>query len=248
MTPVTRRFGLLLGLVAGSFLGFAGRSLAQTGTSGLIGRMFDERTKEAMDQAIILIDSVRREIQISSQGRFVVSALVPRRHRIELRAIGYRPYVGEFTTVEGQVLELQFGMVFTGAQLPEIAVEARNSKLLPRFAGFELRRQRGMGMYITRDEIRAKGYMSMGDALRTVQGVRVNCGATDCSVRMARSTAGCGPTYYVDGRLARNFAETTPINDVQGIEVYRGAAEMPGEFAGDGAMCGVIVIWTRAAP
>jgi outer membrane receptor for ferrienterochelin and colicin len=105
-----------------------------------------------------------------------------------------------------------------------------------------------MGMYITRDEIRAKGYMSMGDALRTVQGVRVNCGATDCSVRMARSTAGCGPTYYVDGRLARNFAETTPINDVQGIEVYRGAAEMPGEFAGDGAMCGVIVIWTRAAP
>jgi hypothetical protein len=248
MTPITRRLGLLLGLIAWSTLGIVGTGVAQTGSSGLIGRMFDERTNEAMDQGIILVDSVRRDVQISSQGRFVISALSAGRHRIELRAVGYRPYVRDFTIVEGQVLELPFGMVFTGAQLPEIAVEARNSKLLPRFAGFELRRQHGMGMYITREEIRAKGYMNMGDALRTVSGVRVNCGATDCSVRMARSTAGCGPTYYVDGRVARNFAESTPINDVQGIEIYRGAAEMPGEFAGDGAMCGVIVIWTRAAP
>src|SRR5687767_15394499 len=28
------------------------------------------------------------------------------------------------------------------------------------------------------------------------------------------------------------FAESTPINDVQGIEVYRGASEAPGEFTG----------------
>ena len=90
--------------------------------------------------------------------------------------------------------------------------------------------------------------MNMGDALRTIRGVRVNCGVVDCSIHMVRSTAGCFPTFYVDGRLARSFAESTPITDVQGIEVYRGAAEMPGEFSGAGAMCGVIVIWTRAAP
>jgi len=248
MTRITRRLALLLGFVAGGSLGLARPGLAQTGSSGLIGRVFDERTNEAMEQGIILIDSVRRNVQISSQGRFVVSTLTPGRHRIELRSVGYRPLVREFTTAPGQVLELPFPMVFTGAQLPEIAVEARNSKLLPRFAGFEQRRQNGLGLYITRDEIKAKGYMNMGYALRTMSGVRVNCAATDCSVRMARSTAGCGPTYYVDGHMARSFAETTPISDVQGIEVYRGAAEMPAEFAGDGAMCGVIVIWTRAAP
>ena len=57
-----------------------------------------------------------------------------------------------------------------------------------------------------------------------------------------------GPSYYIDGRLVHSFASTTPISDVQGIEVYRGAAEMPAEFTGDKAMCGVIAIWTRAAP
>jgi hypothetical protein len=221
---------------------------AQAGTSGLIGRIFDERTNESMEQVLIFVDSVRQNAQVSSQGRFVLSGLLAGHHRVEIRSVGYRPSVLELELSAGQVLERQFAMVFTGDRLPDIKVESRNSKLMPRFAEFEKRRQNGLGLYITREEIRAKGYMNMGDALRSVSGVRVNCGAVDCSIRMARSTAGCGPTYYVDGRLARSFAQSTPINDVQGIEVYRGAAEMPGEFAGAGAMCGVIVIWTRAAP
>jgi len=218
------------------------------GASGLIGHIFDERTNEAMTQGIIIVDSTRRNLQVSSQGRFVITGLSPGLHLIELRSVGYRPYVRSFATVDGQVVDLQFGMVFTGAQLPDLAVEARNSKLLPRFADFERRRVNGLGLYITREQIKAKGYMNMGDALKSMSGVKVDCGAIDCSIRMSRSTAGCGPTFYVDGRMARNFASDTPISDVQGIEVYRGAAEMPGEFAGDGAMCGVIAIWTRAAP
>lgn len=248
MTSPAVRFRVLLGLVIASPLFVAQPAAAQTASSGLIGHVFDERTNEAMTQGIIIVDSTRRSIQISSQGRFVVSALPPGSHRIELRAIGYRPYIRDFTTVDGQVLELQFGMVFTGAQLPEIAVEARNSKLLPRYADFERRRLNGQGLYVTRDQIKAKGYMNMGDALKSLSGVRVDCGPIDCSIRMARSTAGCGPTFYIDGRMVRNFASDTPVSDVQGIEVYRGAAEMPGEFAGAGAMCGVVAIWTRAAP
>lgn len=221
---------------------------AQQRTSGLIGRIFDERTNEVLTQVLILLDSTRQDVAVSSQGRFVLSNIGAGSHRVEIRAIGYRPSIHTITVAEGQVLERQFGMVFTGERLPDISVEARNSKLLPRFADFERRRINGMGHYITRDEIRARGYTRMGDALRTVKGVHVDCGAIECIVRMARSTSGCGPTFYVDGHLARSFAESTPISDVQGIEVYKGGAEAPGEFAGDGAMCGVIVIWTRAAP
>jgi CarboxypepD_reg-like domain/TonB-dependent Receptor Plug Domain len=221
---------------------------AQVGGAGLIGRLFDERTGEAIPQAAIFVDSVYQDVPVSSQGRFVLSRLMTGRHRLELRVIGYRPQAVELTFAEGQVLERQFPMVFTGERLPDIAVEARNSKLLTRFADFEKRRQHGLGTYITRDEIKAHGYMNMGDALRTVTGVRVNCGAVDCSVHMTRSTAGCFPTFYVDGLVARSFAASTPISDVQGIEIYRGAGEMPGEFGGSGSMCGVVVIWTRAAP
>jgi hypothetical protein len=236
------------GLIAALHLATAGTLPAQSGSSGIIGRIFDEHTNEAMIQGLIFLDSVRHDVPISSQGRFVLASLTPGRHRVEIRAVGYRPHVLEVALDDGQILERQFPMFFTGDKLPDLTVEARNSKLLPRFNDFERRRQQGLGFYITREDIKAKGYMNMGDAVRTIQGVRVDCGVVECVIHMARSTAGCFPTYYVDGHLARSFAESTPISDVQGIEVYRGAAEMPGEFSGSGAMCGVIAIWTRAAP
>jgi len=245
--PRWSRFPLAFVLLAAARLASAPSGAAQA-QSGLIARIFDEHTNEAMVQALIVVDSVRRDVPISSQGRFVLTNLKPGRHLVEVRSMGYRPQVLEITLVEGQVLERQFAMIFTGEKLPELSVEARNSKLLPRFADFERRKQKGLGSYITRDEIRAKGYMNMGDALRTVQGVRVDCGVVECAIHMSRATAGCFPTFYVDGRLVRSFAESTPMNDVQGIEIYRGAAEMPAEFTGSGAMCGVIAIWTRAAP
>lgn len=226
----------------------AAPAYSQSGKSGLIGRIFDEKTNQVLTDVLIFVDSTRHDVSVSSQGRFVLSNLGSGQHRVEIRAIGYRPHVLQVSLLDGQVLEREFAMFFTGDKLPELAVEARNSKLLPRFADFERRRQNGMGAYITRDEIASRGYMKIGEAVRSVKGVRVNCGEVDCIVHMARAPTNCFPTYYVDGRLARSFAESTPMNDVQGIEVYRGAAEMPGEFTGAGAMCGVIVIWTRAAP
>ena len=242
---------LLLALLALPPLVTARAGLAQAPTpptSGLIGRIFDERTNEVLVEVLVFVDAARRDLPISSQGRFVLTRLAPGAHRVEIRAVGYRPHVLDLNLAPGQVLERQFAMVFTGERLPELAVEARNSKLLARYNDFERRRANGIGAYITRDEIRARGYMSMGDALRTIKGVRVNCGVIECLIHMTRAAPGCYPVFYVDGRRARSFAESTPISDVQGIEVYRGAAEMPGEFTGDGAMCGVIAIWTKSAP
>lgn len=240
---------ILGGIALAGRLVFAAPTVsAQASSAGLIGKIFDEKTNQILADVLILVDSTRRDVMVSSQGRFVLATLTPGRHTVEVRAIGYRPQILEVTLLDGQVMERDFPMSFTGDRLPDVAIEARNSKLLPRFADFERRRVQGMGVYITRDEIRARGYMRMGDALRTIQGVRVDCAEVDCVIHMTRATAGCYPTFYVDGRLARSFATSTPMSDVQGIEVYRGAAEMPGEFTGAGAMCGVIVIWTRAAP
>jgi outer membrane cobalamin receptor len=58
----------------------------------------------------------------------------------------------------------------------------------------------------------------------------------------------CFPTWWVDGTRVASFHENTPIRDVYGIEIYRGPGEVPGEFAGSDAACGVIVIWTKSRP
>jgi hypothetical protein len=238
----------LAGFLVTAQLAMTTPAQAQTGSAGVIGRIFDEKTNQVLADVLIFLDSTRHDVLVSSQGRFVLSNLPPGRHRVEIRAIGYRPHILDLNLTDGQVLEREFAMYFTGDKLPDLAIESRNSRLLPRFKDFERRRVNGLGAYITRDEIQSRGYLKIGEAVRSVKGVRVNCGEVDCIIHMARAPTNCFPTYYVDGRLARSFAESTPMSDVQGIEVYRGAAEMPGEFTGDGAMCGVIVIWTRAAP
>ena len=43
------------------------------------------------------------------------------------------------------------------------------------------------------------------------------------------------------------FGPGTPLNDIQGIEVYTGSSETPAEYAGEGG-CGTIVIWTKSSP
>ena len=50
----------------------------------------------------------------------------------------------------------------------------------------------------------------------------------------------------MDGTLTGNMLmdEVRP-EDVEGLEIYRGAASLPPEFNKGSAMCGAVVIWTR---
>ena len=97
--------------------------------------------------------------------------------------------------------------------------------------------------------IAKQGYGSVGDALHVVRGVRIKCNQQtfECFAFMVRSPQ-CQPTWWIDGQEVRSFHESTPIRDVYGIEIYRGPGEVPGEFAGSDAACGVIVIWTKSRP
>lgn len=65
---------------------------------------------------------------------------------------------------------------------------------------------------------------------------------------MARAPQGCYPIYFVDGREDEFFGPLIAIRDIEGMEIYLGASDVPGEFAGSAASCGVVAIWTRAGP
>jgi hypothetical protein len=65
---------------------------------------------------------------------------------------------------------------------------------------------------------------------------------------MARAPNNCDPQYVVDSRVDNMFGPTTPIRDIVGLEIYTGPSDVPGEFAGRDAGCGVVVIWTRFGP
>lgn len=118
-----------------------------------------------------------------------------------------------------------------------------------RFMDFERRLKTGRGQYVTRAQIEAAQYYTLQDAMRSLRGVKVDCGGGGgCHITMARAPMGCSPDYIVDERVDNAFGPRMPIRDIEGLEVYTGPADVPGEFAGTNAGCGLVVIWTRNGP
>jgi len=212
----------------------------------LRGRVIDSEIGQPIAGATVRI---RRDppLTTDSLGRFEVRGLPEGDAEIAIQVIGYARGAFWIRIPPSGEVDRVFALDFTGARLPAVVVEARAEKLEPRYVPFEQRRHRKLGAYLRWDELAAYG--SVGDALRTVRGVRMTCNQQtyECFAYMAR-TPHCLPTWWVDGQQVHSFHESTSIRDVYGIEIYRGAGEIPAEFTGSNAGCGVIVVWTKSRP
>jgi hypothetical protein len=238
-----------VGVLLGSILALAASPRPGAAQAMLLGRVLDSEVGQGIAQAIVQIKRGPPDITTDTLGRFVVGGLPAGEAKLTIKALGYS--TGEFTVQipDTGVVDRSFPLDFTGAKLPPIAVEARAELLAPRYQQFEQRRRTGMGIYLRWDYLAEKGYGSVGDAVRVLPGVRLKCRQQvfECFVYMSR-TPQCQPVWYVDGQQVQSFHENTAIRDIYGIEVYRGAGEVPGEYAGSNAACGVIVIWTKSRP
>ncbi len=216
----------------------------------LRGRVIDSEMGTPLAGATVQVgNKAGPVVKTDSGGNFVAQNVTPGLTAIEIRQIGYEPGTFDIRIPDSGFVSGVFPLDFNGFMLPAVVVEARAVALMPRYTDFERRRLRKMGAYLRWDELKKAGAGSIGDALRTVRGVRMECDQAkfECYAHMAR-TPQCEPTWYVDGVEVHSFHENTPINDVYGIEIYRGAGEVPAEFAGSNAACGVIVVWTKSKP
>ena len=215
----------------------------------LRGRVVDSEFGNPLAGAVVRIKGAPPPLTTDSLGWFETKDLPGGDAEVTIQVLGYA--TGLFTVhlpPAGRV-DRVFALDFTGHELPAVVVQARAEQLTPRYVDFERRRQRALGAYFRWDELQKRGYSSVGDALRTVRGVRVHCNQEtfECFAVMAR-TPQCQPTWWIDGVQVHSFHENTAIRDIYGIEIYRGSGEVPGEFSGSDAACGVIVIWTKSRP
>lgn len=209
----------------------------------------DSEIGRPLATATVLIRGGGAPLTTDSLGQFEAHALTADEVEVTIRSLGYTPGVFRVRLPETGAVDRVFPLDFDGAQLPEVIVQARAQELMPRYVDFERRRQRKLGAYFRWEELKSGGYGSVGDALRTVRGVRIRCNQEtfECFAYMAR-TPQCEPAWWIDGIEVGSFHENTPIRDIYGIEIYRGPGEVPGEFSGANAGCGVIVMWTKSRP
>jgi hypothetical protein len=223
--------------------------LAAAAQARLVGSVVDSETGRPVSNASITIKGMKGPINADSSGQFTVESLPDEDVNLTIRRVGYAPGDFRIRVPATGVATKTFSLDFTGLKLTTIEVTARAEQLTARYTDFERRRQRGQGAFFRWDDLNKASFNSIGDALRTVRGVRMQCNQQtyECFAYMARSPT-CAPVWIIDGQEARGFNENTPIKDVYGIEIYRGAGEVPGEYGGSNAACGVILVWTKSRP
>jgi hypothetical protein len=235
-----------------ALLGVAGVPALAAAQATLRGRVFDSDMGNPLAGAAVHIGAGRdttATVSTDSLGFFRIPNLPRGLTDVHIRLIGYEEGLFRIFMPDSGSVNQQFPLDFNGFMLPEVVVQARAEMLQPRYVDFERRRLRKLGAFFRWDDLKKASFSSVGDALRTVRGVRIQCDQArfECYAVMSR-TPNCHPTWYIDGIEVHSFHENTPIRDIYGIEVYRGTGEIPAEFSGSNAGCGVIAMWTKSRP
>lgn len=134
--------------------------------------------------------------------------------------------------------------------LVAVTVAERDVRSRTVMEGFDFRRARGNGIFLTREQIERKGTHQLSNVLRGERGVEIVRGRNGrMMLRFAqwRSKANCEPQIWLDGRHVRNMEiDDYPASELEGIELYDGPASTPGEFIrGPIINCGTVVLWSR---
>ena len=112
--------------------------------------------------------------------------------------------------------------------------------------GFSRRMQEGLGYFMTPRDIENSDVTRTTDLFFGMLGVSVIGDRV-----YVRGTLGiCSPQIYVDGLPQSMGADfpldfIVPFEALAAVEVYRRAAEVPLQYGGTGAGCGVILFWTK---
>ncbi len=234
----------------------------------LVGRVLDESHRPVEGVEVLVNRQVVR-VLTDSAGIFQLD-VSPRDSTVGFRRIGYRPMLFTIDPLPPPGDTILVELVNSPISLPEVIISARPSKPL-RYAGTTkydevfLRNKVGLGTLISRDAIDTRFGFDTHELLRGIAGIRIWNGPPK-RIRFARCQQPGGVSVFIDGMRqipttrSESAAESGPVasvadepeiellsrvdvRDIEMIEVFRGAGEIPGVFHWNG--CAVIAIWTK---
>jgi TonB family protein len=153
------------------------------------------------------------------------------------------------TIAAGRELKVDLELSPVPEQLAPVQINKRAEAYDSRLAGFNARKTKHVGYFVTREKLDRMNSARFVDALREMPGVSMRTlrgGVITVSLRGAR----CSPLFYMDGFPATSGAMDLGMIDlsgVEGIEVYAGMSSIPAEFmiVSGAENCGVIAVWSR---
>jgi hypothetical protein len=169
-------------------------------------------------------------------------------------AFGYRTTtVGVFELGEGGEMSVEFRIPSAPMEIEGVTVDLERLVREPALIrnGFYDRLRQGNGYFITPGDIEKSLALGTSDLLYNIPRLQFETDELGRErITMPSPLGDCTPNVYVDGlRLTTdglNLNSIAPLFNVEAIEVFRGASELPLQYSGTQARgCGAIVIWTK---
>jgi hypothetical protein len=234
----------------------------------LRGLVLDDATGQGVADAQVTAASTARRRPITAvtdtAGMFML-VLPAGEHLVMAARLGYvTSKAMTLAVVRGDTMHVEIRLAADAMLLAPITVVARPA---PRhtntgLSGFFERLESGQrGWFMTREQIAARGATDAAHLLNGSGYTVIGGGRGRRSLVGGRTN--CPPEIYLDGNRLTRYERVHPQNpegrhriamdaldmidtlSLEGVEVYPGAASIPGEFGGSTGQCGVILFWTR---
>jgi hypothetical protein len=234
--------------------------LATPGRASISGKVLADSGRGVIANADLSITDLRISTTTNDRGEYSLTALRPGSHRLNIRKIGYGEVDIPIQIQDGDhsVPDIVMSRVTI---LDSVKVKAT---VLARDEGmrtFEENRKLGLGTFVTQADLdKANGRslsqmmvmfpsLTIGIDPRTGKYKASMIGRGPKSIGPSRgggAAATSCPLVFVDGVMDRDYdLNEFPPSAVAGIEYYKGAAQVPAEYARMGSVCGVIAIHLR---
>ena len=213
----------------------------------LVGRVVDAGTRRPIAGAdVILADRGLRALT-NNFGYFTFGELPWGIYALEVANLGYADRTVP-VRVSGALSQMaEIGLSAEAIELEGLTVTARDIASRTDLDGLVRRMSLGFGSFLTREVLEKRPMARLFDFLREVPGVWVDQHGFDATMTVRGRP--CDPIIYVNGVERPTWTvDSFVTQDLEAIEVYRGYAQIPGEFLRPSMglrPCAVVAIWTR---
>ncbi|WP_419856744.1 carboxypeptidase regulatory-like domain-containing protein [Candidatus Palauibacter irciniicola] len=240
------------------------RLLVASATTGrLIGNVRDARTERPVVAATVSVLG-GTATETNRRGSFVLSGVPVGVHELAVRHLGYAPLSHVVSVSRGITTEVDIGMVPDPVEMEPIVATATRPRRLE-VGGFYERKYWGElvggGTFFTAADIERRGAVLISQMIADEPGIRLgncrlrrsSCMLVNTRVASEFSPDGCPLSFYLDNTLVRGLGgrdgqtidDLVRPHEIAGVEIYRNAASLPGEFGGSDSQCGIVAIWTK---
>ena len=242
--------GILLLLAVVGVCAAPSRAAAQLADSLAVlrGQVLSRAQAEPVEQAFVFLTVSGKGAMTNEEGRFTIPDVPGAEDTIQVRYLGFEPSKTAVQLRPGHITNVTLLLGQRVIEVADLQVEVRRL-MSAKLRGFEERRRKGFGKFITPQQIEQRMPRNTSDMLRGLGGVLVGRDEMGgAEVAFTRGSSGtCEPVLYLDGTpMSQMPVDDIPATDLMAIEVYQGTTQMPPQWAR--GSCGLLVVWTKDGP